>query len=124
MAINTSLPFSQSVGGRAVSIPVAAYPGQVIHESITEKDFIWLWLSLPSYVPYTEWVHVVLVKGNPAGGYVKDSLIYVPGGQKILVESGTLLTNNCNIYAYIDSTSSSVTNISVSASGYVHRRIE
>jgi hypothetical protein len=124
MSINLSLPFSQSTGGRAVVVTPAAYPGVLIHESINERDFVWLWLSLPSYVPYTDWVNVVIVKGNSTSGYTKDSSIYVPSGVKTLVESGTLLTTNTNIYAYVDTSSSSITNVPASASGYVHRRIE
>lgn len=124
MAINLSLPFSRSEGGQPVNITTAAFPGILIHESINEKDFVWLWFSLQSYVPYTDWVHIVTVKGNSSIGYKKDAIIYVPSGEKTSAEAGTLLTNFCNLYAYIDTTSSSITNVTASASGYIHRRVE
>jgi len=123
MAQNIGIPFSQSTGGNPILINTTASPGVLIHQSISEADFIYLWLSLTTPVSYTDYIYVILTKGAPGIGYGIDSVIYVPPGKKIQVESGVLLTQSLSLHASI-STSSSLTNVNVAASGYVHRRIQ
>jgi hypothetical protein len=123
MATNYSLPLSASGStGLPIQITSTSNPGTLLHEADSDKNFIWLYLGLPEVVSTVQPIYVTIVKGKPASGYIEDTTIHVPSGKKTLVESGVLISD-INLYAYINS-ASSILSIPVSATGYVHRRVE
>lgn len=122
---NSTIIFSGSDYGLPIEIDSNSRDNPTVIHSVGDadtKDFIWLWLSVITDVgtpSITDPCYVKIVKQRLLTK-VDDSLIYIPPGQKILVENGILLTENCIISAYkhISSTQR------VMATGYVHRRIE
>lgn len=123
MATNLALPLSASPSGTPISITSTSLPGDLIHTAETSSDFMWVWLGLSDYVDFTDAVYVNIVKGNSTLGYSVDTILQIPSNEKLLVESGILISNSCELRAYIDTDASTVTNVPVSATGFVHRRI-
>lgn len=125
MSTNIALPFSNSVSGKPVIITTTTSPGILIHRSSSSLDFVWLWLTLNDYVSYLDNVYVTLLKGDSISGYVIDGAAYrIPSTEKRTIELGIPISNQCELRAYINATESSIDNIPVAATGYVHRRID
>lgn len=124
MSTNIALPFSQSIDGKPIIITTTASPGTLIHKSGTALDFVWLWFSLNDYANYLSPVYLTIIKGV-AGNYVMDGATYkIKAGSKQEVEIGIPISSLCEIRAFINTEHSSVIDIPVAASGYIHRRID
>jgi hypothetical protein len=125
MTQNISLPFSVTTNGLPIPITTTASPGTLIHTaSLTEKDFVWLYLSLDVYKPYLdEPVLVKLIKGTAALGYTTDSVIRINSGQKTPVETGLLLTGGLELRVF-NYNNTVPLDYTVIATGYIHRRFE
>lgn len=125
MSTNIALPFSNSVSGKPIIINTTASPGVLIHRSGNSLDFVWLWLTLNDYISYLDQVYVTLIKGDSVSGYVIDGAAYcIPSTEKRSIEIGIPISNQCELRAYINAPESSIDNIPVAATGYVHRRID
>lgn len=123
MSSNIALPFSQSIDGKPIIITTTDTPGTLIHKSGTGLDFVWLWFALNDYSSYLSPVYITLIKGV-VGNYVIDGATYkIKAGSKQEVEIGIPISTLCEIRAFINTEHSSISNIPIAASGYVHRRI-
>lgn len=122
--INSTLPFSASNSSMPIAITATSAPGTLIHTSpVGDQDFVWLWTSVSTFVPYTKVLCVQLMRGNSTVGYEKDAFLTMPLNSRTLVDNGILITGGVELRAYI------VTELSTAPvdalpiiTGYVHRR--
>jgi hypothetical protein len=125
MTTNIALPFSGSVSGKPIIINTSISPGVLIHRSGNSLDFVWLWLTLNGYASYLDSVYVTILKGDITSGYVIDGAAYrITSNEKQPIEIGIPISNQCELRAYINASETSLEGIDVSATGYVHRRID
>lgn len=125
MSTNIALPFSNSTNGKPIIINTQTSPGILIHRSSSSLDFVWLWFALDDYISYLDEVYVTLIKGDSVSGYITDGAAYkISATQKQSIEIGIPISNLCELRAYINSDHTTINTVNVTASGYVHRRID